>query len=72
MLELFEEVGTNFSLQSLLKLKIKLIAEDQCENIKIKFSCNFCRLLITFARSLDPDQARQKDGPDLEQNCLTL
>ena len=31
-----------------------------------------CRLLITFANSLDPDQARQNVGPDLDQNCLTL
>ena len=31
------------------------------------FSC----LLITFANSLDPDQARQSVGPDLDPNCLT-
>ena len=31
-----------------------------------------CRLLITFANSLDPDQARQNVGPDLDPNCLTL
>ena len=30
-----------------------------------------CRLLITFANSLEPDQARQNVGPDLDQNCLT-
>ena len=35
-------------------------------------SGNFCRLLITFANSLDPDQARQNVGPDLDPNCLTL
>ena len=29
-------------------------------------------LLITFANSLDPDQARQNVGPDLDPNCLTL
>ena len=29
-------------------------------------------LLITFANSLDPDQARQNAGPDLYPNCLTL
>ena len=29
------------------------------------FSGNFCRLLIAFANSLDPDQ-------DLDRNCLTL
>ena len=32
----------------------------------------FCHLLITFANSLDPDQARQNVGPDLDPNCLTL
>ena len=29
-----------------------------------------CCLLITFANSLDPDQARQNVGPDLDPNCL--
>ena len=33
---------------------------------------DFCRLLITFANSLDPDQARQNVGPDLDLNCLTV
>ena len=32
------------------------------------FSC----LLITFANSLDLDQARQIVGPDLDSNCLTI
>ena len=31
-----------------------------------------CRLLITFAYKLDPDQARQNVGPDLDPICLTL
>ena len=35
-------------------------------------SGDFCRLLITFANSLDPDQAQQNVGPDLDPNCLTL
>ena len=35
-------------------------------------SGDFCRLLKTFANSLDPDQARQNVGPDLDPNCLTL
>ena len=29
-------------------------------------------MLITFANSLDLDQARQNVGPDLDPNCLTL
>ena len=32
-------------------------------------SGDFCHLLITFANSLDPDQARQNVGPDLDPNC---
>ena len=35
-------------------------------------SGDFRHLLITFANSLDPDQARQNIRPDLDQNCLTL
>ena len=31
----------------------------------------YCRLLITFANSLDPDQARLNGGPDLDPNCFT-
>ena len=31
-----------------------------------------CCLLITFANSLDPDQALQNVGPDLNPICLTL
>ena len=34
-------------------------------------SGSFRHLLITFANSLDPDQARQNVGPDLDPNCLT-
>ena len=26
---------------------------------------------LTFSNSLDPDQARQNVGPDLDPNCLT-
>ena len=33
---------------------------------------DFCRLLITFTNSLNPDQDRQNVGPDLDPNCLTL
>ena len=35
-------------------------------------SGDFCCLLIIFANSLDPDQARQNVGPDLDANCLSL
>ena len=35
-------------------------------------SVGFLCLLITFANSLDPDQARQNVGPDLDPNYLIL
>ena len=35
-------------------------------------SGEFCRLLLTFADSLGPDQAGQNIWPDLDPNCLTL
>ena len=31
---------------------------------------NFANSLITFANSLDPDQAKQNIGPDLDPNCF--
>ena len=31
-----------------------------------------CCLLITFANSLDPDQAQQNVGPDLDPNYMSL
>ena len=34
-------------------------------------SSHFCHLLITFANSWDPDQARQNIRPDLDPNYLT-
>ena len=33
---------------------------------------DFCSLLITFANSLNPDQARQNIRPDLDPDCLIL
>ena len=35
-------------------------------------SGDFCRLVITFANSLDPDQDRLNVGPDLDPNRLTF
>ena len=32
----------------------------------------FCLLLITFANSLDPNQARHNVRPDLDPSCMTL
>ena len=33
---------------------------------------DFCRLSVTISNSLDPDQARQNVGPDLDPNSLAL
>ena len=35
-------------------------------------SDKFCHPQIIFANSLDPDQARHNDGPDLDPSFLTL
>ena len=35
-------------------------------------SYDFCHWLIIFAINLDPDQAGQNVGPDLDRNYLTL
>ena len=49
---------------------------EYLEYQKILNSClasgDFCRLLITFANMLDPDQNRQNVGLDLDPSCLTL
>ena len=39
--------------------------------LTLHVSGDFCRLLISLADSLDPDQARQNVRPDLDSNCLT-
>ena len=59
------------------KRKIKHNANAECNiEFKLKSLVNSlpteCRLLITFANSLDPDQARHNVGPDLDPNCLTF
>ena len=38
-------------------------------NSRHKLFTYLCRLLITFANNLDPDQARQNFGHDLDPNC---
>ena len=43
--------------------------------ISLPASNEFCPLVITFANILDPDQARQNVGPDInhvDPNCLSL
>ena len=56
-----------------------ITAEDSASKFTqlLKVNClaassHFCCLLTNFANSLDPDQARQFVGPDLDPYCLTL
>ena len=48
-----------FIAHALYKYKVKL-------TLSMLTSGDFCRLLITFANSLEPDQDRQYVGPDLD------
>ena len=41
-------------------------------HLTLPASCEFCRLLMIFANSLDPDQARHSVGPELVLSFLTL
>ena len=53
----------------------QLLGNDEvqirCHKIIRKLFANKCRLLITFANSLDLDQARQNAMPDLDLNHWT-
>ena len=44
---------------------------DMMFHISLPATGNFCHLLICFENSLDPVQARQNVGPDLDANCLS-
>ena len=55
-----------------MKLTIAKVLARSCSVFNsLPASGDFCHLLITFANSLDPDQARQNVGPDLDHNRLT-
>ena len=55
----------NFSLNNFIYLNLRIS--------KILLNpCLLVHLLMTFANSLDPEQARQNVGPDLGPNSLTL
>ena len=49
----------------------KVLARSCFAFNSLPVSHDICHLLITFANNLDPDQARQNVGPDLDPNCLT-
>ena len=60
--------------QNMLKLmdmKIFIILHSLCLSGSM-LTGKFCRLLITLANNLDPDQDRQNVGPDMDPNRLTL
>ena len=57
---------------TLAKVLARKVVSSSCSVFNsLPASGNFCNLLITFADSLDPDQAQQNVGPDLDPNCLT-
>ena len=56
-----------------VQLQVLLVFWDKYfEDLTLHASGEFCHLLLIFANSLDPDQAQQNVGPDLDPNCLTL
>ena len=73
------ELSDSHEMSSLIFSEKKKKKSQNCICCSCEFCCNsfpasgdFCRLLITFANSLEPDQAWQNVGPDLDPNCLTL
>ena len=62
---------TNETCKNKKNFFIKLLSVTNFRKYKL-FDC-YCHLPITLTNSsLDPDQARQNVGPDLNQNSLTL
>ena len=60
-----------FSLQKNMLLVLTRSTSGDTRN-SFPASGDFCRLLITFANSLESDQAQQNRGPELNPNCSTL
>ena len=56
----------------LARIKVDLVSTSCFVLNSLPTRGEFCGLLITFANSLDPDQARQNVGSDLDPNCLIL
>ena len=56
---------------AMVKFSQKVISRSCSVFKSFPASSDICHLLITFANSLDPDQARQNVRPDLDPNCLT-
>ena len=51
--------------------KVRVVSKSCCVFKSLPARGFFYCLLIKVANSLDPDQARQYVGPDLDPNCLT-
>ena len=55
-----------------MKFTLAKVLARSCYAINSLSVCrDICHLLITFVNNLDPDQARQNVGHDLDPNCLT-
>ena len=55
-----------------MKLTLAKVLTRKYQQVVLYLTLCLLCLLITFANSLDPDEARQNVGPDLDPNCLTL
>ena len=64
-------VANTFNSQTKLSFSLKVVSRSCSVFNSLPASSLFRHQLITFANSLDPDQARQNVGPDLDPNCLT-
>ena len=73
VLSLFNAVGLNsmefWPLSSIVQVNV-LLAILWVNSLQVRN--HFYSLLIAFANSLDPDQARQNSWPDLDLNSLTF
>ena len=60
--------------RALQKMHVDKMKENSDQNLDLLLCIGvcWCHLLITFANSLEPDQARQYVWPDLDPNCLIL
>ena len=56
----------------MLKFLKKLWTDTGVTNYTISSPAANSRLLLIFSYSLNPDQARQNIGPDLDPKCFTL
>ena len=58
------------STKILLVVQLKKVLPQAIQKEAFNSMPTECHLVITFANSLDPDQARHSVGPDLGSNCF--